>query len=103
MTDPELADWMSARMTPHRVGTYTQPVPHGDARSAAVERTFIDCTGNPPSTPDVFGPSAEKARAMGWTVHELAAGHAAMLTAPEELAALLLEIAAEVRRAGRGT
>jgi len=97
VTDPELVDWVNARMTPHPVGTYTQPVPHGDARSAALERTFIYCTGNPASTPDVFGPSAEKARTMGWKVHEMAAGHLAMLTAPEELAGLLLEIAAGVR------
>jgi hypothetical protein len=45
-------------------------------------------------TPDVFGPFAAGARAKGWKVHEISAGHLAMLTAPRELAALLLEVAA---------
>ncbi len=52
------------------------------------------CTANPATTPDVFGPFAAKARDRGWEVHEIAAGHLAMLTAPRELAALLLEIGA---------
>jgi pimeloyl-ACP methyl ester carboxylesterase len=94
VTDPELARWIEARMTPHPVGTYTQPVPPADVRSRALRRAFIHCTGNPPTTPDVFGPFAGAARAKGWEVHALPAGHVAMLTAPDELAELLLEIAA---------
>lgn len=45
-------------------------------------------------TPDLFAAFAEKARAAGWQTHELAAGHLAMLTAPREVAELLLELAA---------
>ena len=95
VTDPELADWIQARMTPQPVATYTEPVPGGNARSAALPRVFISCTGNPPTTPDVFKPFAAKARAKGWEVFELAAGHLAMLTAPSDVADLLLKIAAE--------
>ena len=103
VSEPGLVDWVDARLTPHPIGTYTQPVPPGDAASAALERTFVYCTGNPSTTPDVFGPSAEKARSLGWEVREMAAGHVAMLTAPEELSALLLEIASGVRKVHRGT
>jgi pimeloyl-ACP methyl ester carboxylesterase len=94
VTDPALADWITARSTPHPVATYTEPVPSGNARSAALPRVFIHCTENPATMPNVFGPFATKARANNWKVLELAAGHVAMLTAPRELAGLLLEIAA---------
>jgi pimeloyl-ACP methyl ester carboxylesterase len=94
VNDAALADWVAQRMTPHPVGTYTEPVPPGNDRSRALPRVFVQCTGNPPTTPDVFGPSAQRARAKGWEVHELAAGHLAMLTAPDDVAAILLELGA---------
>ena len=90
--DPVLAEWIKARSTPHPLATYTEPVPAGNAESATLPRVFIRCIGNPATTPDLFAPSAEKARAAGWHVHELAAGHLAMLTAPREVAELLLKL-----------
>lgn len=72
--------------------TYTEPVPSGNERSRALPRVFVHCTGNPPKTPDVLGPFAEKSRADGWEVHELSAGHLAMLTAPDDVATLLLKL-----------
>ncbi len=92
VTDPALVAWITARLTPQPVATYTEPAPSGNAASAALPRVFIHCTANPPATPNVFGPFAAKARAWGWEVRELAAGHLAMLTAPRELAALLLAL-----------
>lgn len=94
VTDPALVDWINARVTPQPVSTYTEPVPPGNAKSRALPRVFIHCTGKPPTTPDIFGPFAAKARAKGWKVYEISAGHLAMLTAPRELAALLLELSA---------
>ena len=93
VTDPALAAWITARWTPQPVATYSEPVPAGNARSTALRRVYIHCTGNPATTPDLFGPSAAKARADGWDMYELAAGHLAMLTAPRELAAILLVLA----------
>lgn len=94
VTDPALADWITARSTPHPTATYTEPVPAGNSRSAALPRVFIHCTANPRTTPDVFGPFAAKARAQGWEVREIAAGHLAMLTAPQEVAGMLRELTA---------
>jgi pimeloyl-ACP methyl ester carboxylesterase len=91
VTDPILENWVKARMTPQPIDTYTEPVPTGDARSAAIPAVFIHCTGNPDTTPDLFAPSAAKARARGWQVNELKAGHLAMLTAPQQLATILLQ------------
>ena len=41
----------------------------------------------------VFAGQADRARDRGWPVHELETGHEAMVTAPEELAGVLLELA----------
>jgi pimeloyl-ACP methyl ester carboxylesterase len=96
VTDPVLQAWITARETPQPVATYTEPLPPGNAMSEALPRVFIHCTGNPASTPDIFGAFAEKACSRGWEVHEIATGHMAMLTAPGELAGLLLSICAHV-------
>ncbi len=93
VTDPALVDWMNVRMTPHPVSTYTKAVPAGNARSRAVPRAFIHCTGSPPMIRDVFGAFADKARASGWEVYEIEAGHVAMLTAPGDVADVLMKIA----------
>ncbi len=91
ITDPGMVEWVKARVTPHPMATYTQPVPGGNDRSAALPRAYIHCTAGP--TTSVFAPFAAKARARGWPVFEIATGHNAMLTAPREVAALLLEVA----------
>ena len=90
ITDPEMAAWVKARMTPHPIATYTEPVPISSAKGAALPRTFIHCTNGP--TTRVFAPFAAKARAAGWEVYELATGHCAMLTMPYEVAEILLKL-----------
>ena len=90
ITDPEMADWVEARLTPQPMATYTQPVPPGNATSAALPRAFIHCTGGP--TTALFGTFATKAMQKGWEVREIATGHDVMLTAPREVADLLLDL-----------
>ena len=91
ITNPEMVDWVKARITPHPLATYTQPAPIGSAESDALRRVYISCTAGP--TISLFGRFAAKARACCWEVHEIATGHDAMLTAPNDVAELLLEIA----------
>jgi pimeloyl-ACP methyl ester carboxylesterase len=92
VNDPVLADWITARTTLQPLATYTEPVVAGNAKTLAIPHVFIRCTNYPAGTPRLFETSAQKARAEGWPVHDLAAGHLAMLTAPRELAALLIQI-----------
>lgn len=92
VTDPVMAEWLAARMTPQPLATYTEPVSAGNAQSNALRRVYIHCTAGPTTTP-VFAPFAAKARDRGWDTHELAADHLAMLIAPREVAELLLEVA----------
>lgn len=96
ITDPELAGWLQSRWTAQPFATYTQPVPSGDARSAAIPRSYILCTGGPTTSTPLFSPFAAKARAHGWPVYELAAGHIAMQSAPDIVAVLLLKIAGQI-------
>jgi pimeloyl-ACP methyl ester carboxylesterase len=90
ITDRTLAAWVTARLMPHPFRTYAQPIPVGSPASAALPRAFIHCTAGP-TTPR-FAPFAQQARAAGWAVRELATGHNAMLTAPQPLVELLLEL-----------
>lgn len=66
ITDLALTDWIQARATPQPVATYTELVPPGNARSAAIPRVFIHCTDKPLTTPDIFGLFVAKVRAKGW-------------------------------------
>ena len=90
ISDPALAGWVSERTTPHPISTYTEPVHTGVNASQPLPLVYIHCTGNPPSTPDLFASSAEKARRKGWPVIELNAGHLAMLSHPHLLAETIL-------------
>jgi hypothetical protein len=41
----------------------------------------------------MFDPIRASIKSAGWAYHEIATGHEAMITAPDELAAILMEIA----------
>ncbi|WNV77199.1 alpha/beta hydrolase [Geodermatophilus sp. DSM 44513] len=85
------AAWVARRQTPHPGGTFTEPL-HFDAdRWAARPRTYVDCTA--PALPTIE-PSRRLVRSQpGWEVVELVTGHDPMVSAPAELAAVLLAAA----------
>lgn len=84
VTAQEDLDWLTPRLTPHPWLTYTEPVSLTGAE-ADVPGTFIEGV----SWMRVFQPYAERARQLGWDVHEIPTGHEVMVTAPQELATLL--------------
>ncbi|GGP12876.1 alpha/beta fold hydrolase [Nonomuraea glycinis] len=90
VTEQADLDWLSPRLTPHPWLTYTEPL-RLTGKGEQVPAAFIECV----DWMRVFTPHAERAAARGWPVHEIATGHEAMVTAPEELAALLQRVAAE--------
>ena len=98
VTDAEDLAWLTPRLTPQPWRTYTDPLALSGAHRA-VPATFVECT----DWMRVFRPHAERAREAGWPVLELPTGHEAMVTAPEELAAVLLGIARRPRAAGAMT
>lgn len=88
VTDEADVAWLVPRLTPHPWRTFTDPLRlTGAVESVPAE--FIECV----DWMRVFRGQAERARARGWPVHEIATGHEAMVTAPKDLAGLLLAIA----------
>jgi pimeloyl-ACP methyl ester carboxylesterase len=85
VTEEADVSWLSERLTPHPWLTYTEPLLLTGAGSD-VPAAFIECT----DWMRVFQPHAARAAARGWPVHTVATGHEAMVTAPKELADVLL-------------
>jgi pimeloyl-ACP methyl ester carboxylesterase len=89
---PEQYDWVKRRITTHPVKTLVSPMRLENAGSDGLPRTYILCTDRPDRT--AFMVLAERLKhAPGWTSRELPTGHDAMVTMPEETAALLMEAA----------
>jgi hypothetical protein len=89
VTDVEAMRWLARRLTPHPLKTYLDPVTHG-ATGVAVPAAYLLCAGW--ATP--FGPMADRARELGWTVEAIAADHEVLATAPDLLVNRLLALAA---------
>jgi pimeloyl-ACP methyl ester carboxylesterase len=95
--DPDDVAWLAPRLTPHPWKTYTDPLRLAGA-GTTVPAAFVECT----DWMRVFRVQAERAQAFGWPVVQLATGHEAMVTAPEELAEILLQLAAGFADAAEG-
>jgi pimeloyl-ACP methyl ester carboxylesterase len=93
--------WVQRRQTPHPGHTYQAPLQFDPARVASVPRTFVDCVMPRLGTIDSIRPRVRDSNFWdgawrgggGMRVVELATGHDPMVSAPAELARLLLECA----------
>jgi hypothetical protein len=83
-----------ARLDPHPYATMTEAVRRANPTAAALPRTYVRCALVPHPHFDRFAATAKRA-GSGWRYREVASGHDAMVTAPHEVAALLLELAQE--------
>lgn len=85
-TDEDIA-WLSERLVYKPVRTFSEKLHLADqGRVRAIPSTFIRCTG----FPYMDGPRS-KAEALGWPILEIATGHDAMITAPDQVTELLLD------------
>ena len=89
--DHPQAAWVRRHLTPHPVGTYESVLKLASPLGNNRPRTYIHCT-NPVYVP------LENARQLvrrqqGWRWLEIATAHDAMVTAPDELSRMLLELA----------
>ena len=90
VTDPEDAAWVRAKLVAQPFQTFTQPLRLANPAGFAGPKTYIACLAAGPE--DWRDAMVERARTEpGWRHRELATGHDAMVTAPRELADLLLE------------
>jgi len=92
-------EWVQRRQTPHPGGTYQHVLNFDPARVASVHRTFINCTVPPLATIDAV--RRRVVDPLFWDgqwlpnsqVVEMKTGHDPMISAPQELTALLLRCA----------
>lgn len=89
--DADQCEYVQARLTPHPLSTYTSPITLERAPGEGFPCTYIPCM-DPDYTPLHW--SRDRARAYGWPIIPIATGHDAMVSAPEELAKVLLDVAA---------
>jgi pimeloyl-ACP methyl ester carboxylesterase len=88
VSDAEDAAWVRSRLVGQPAVTWIEPLRL--VRATTCARTYVLCTDGVP----MAAPFAARARTEpGWSYRELRAGHDAMVTAPRELADLLLEVA----------
>lgn len=85
-------EWVRRRQVPHPGHTYAAPLQFDPQRVAGVPRTFVDCNAPALATIDA---SRRRVRDPGfwgapWRVAEIATGHDPMVSAPAELAHVLL-------------
>lgn len=79
------------RATDQPLKTFTQPIRLTNPPAALhLPRTYVRFTQ---TEPPIWPGAAEQARAAGWRYRELNVGHEAVLTHPQEVADLLMELA----------
>lgn len=83
-------DWVNRRQTPQPFRVYQEPLDFDPQQVWRIPHSFIDCTNPALATIDASRRRVRTER--GWKVYELATGHDPMVSAPRELAQLLLAI-----------
>ena len=88
-------DWLNRRLTPHPLQTLTEPIRLANGGSDGMHRTFVLAT--PIEQLQKFAAEGTlKIKAdPSWRFREFLVGHDAMITAPNETADLIHEIATE--------
>ncbi|MGC5615938.1 alpha/beta hydrolase [Georgenia sp. Z1491] len=86
LTDADHA-WMASRVSGQPLGTYAEPAPDFELADSGVALGYVRCLRTDPPT------SSVTASTPGWSYREIDAGHWPMVTAPEETAAVLDELA----------
>ena len=89
VSGPDLA-WMQAKLTPHPLKPLITPLTLSNPAARTISRTFIHCVEG--LSEDELAAEAKKFHALGWAYRSLPTGHDAMITAPEELTKILLEL-----------
>lgn len=88
VTDPADVTWLKERMVHTPVLTFEERVRVGNPIARMIPRYFIRCTEF------AFLEAHERqAQSLGWPVFRVRTGHDAMMTTPDELTSILLQIA----------
>jgi hypothetical protein len=88
--DPANRAWVDSQCTMQSIETFRQPITLTGGIGKIGNVTYIRASDFNAGSP--FPPFLEKARAKGWTTHEIACGHDVMVDRPDELSKLLTAI-----------
>jgi len=81
--------WLTSQMGDHPLATFSQPLRYDESLIQSIPRTFIQCTVDGLSPPLII----ERVQAdSSWNYLEIETGHDAMVTEPEALTEILVEI-----------
>ena len=89
ITDPQDAAWLTARLTPQPLKTFTDSIEMDDEKYAAMNKTFIRCVWPEVDRPHSIS-SKRTSQAGDWNYFELNACHNAMVTIPDQVTNILL-------------
>lgn len=90
VSDAEDTEWVKRRLTPHPLSTYTSKQNIKGPVGNHLPRTYVHCTG--PSYGALQASRDWVKAQQGWRFAEIATGHDAMVTSPDELARLLIGV-----------
>ncbi|MER7011020.1 alpha/beta hydrolase family protein [Saccharopolyspora sp. NPDC000359] len=96
VTDPDDVAWLRSTLSDQAVRCLQEPVRLDNPAARAIPRTHIHCVGSRPAG------ITRRPVPAGERVRELPTGHDCMITMPDELAELLLEVAGAVSSVGAG-
>ncbi len=91
--DHPLAGWVQERLVPNPFAVYEEPLHLKNPVGNGLPATYIVCSS--PAFGSLQG-ARDRAASYGWELRELPTGHDAMITMPEQLAAMLADIADHV-------
>jgi pimeloyl-ACP methyl ester carboxylesterase len=82
-----LREWVAARLKPHPLRPFAEPVRVRSPQAAALSCAFIQTTQS-----DLYRGLMSRAREAGWQCREIGGGHYALITEPKAVAAALNEL-----------
>ncbi|HEY3911872.1 MAG TPA: alpha/beta fold hydrolase [Stellaceae bacterium] len=89
LSDHCLRAWVGARLTPHPLRPFGEPVQLRSPEAAELPRAFIQTTQS-----KLYDRLSNRARVAGWSCREIGGGHYAMFTQPKVVASALNDLSA---------
>ena len=92
VSDENDVKWLTQRLTSHPLACYEQGVRFRNPSALALPKTFIYCNGNKKVGVKEYWVCLPDSFPAGWGMYEIKTAHDAMITAPQELAKVLIGI-----------
>ncbi|MEM6909458.1 MAG: alpha/beta hydrolase [Pseudomonadota bacterium] len=99
--DHPLHDWTERQLTPHPLKTWLDPIVLRNGGPEGLPKTYIHCTEPALAQSQFPWLASQLADDPAWRYATLKTGHEAMITAPRDVAALLIEAADSTLQMGQ--